>query len=95
MLQKIILSRKRHLFQQYQDSNGQADPAGITQALAKGARNRGAKIYENTLVTGFEFDRKRFSAVKTDKGDIRCEIVVNCTGMWGIRWGRCWASTHP
>ena len=43
----------------FMPTDGQADPAGITQALAKGARSRGAKIYEHTLVTGFEFDRRK------------------------------------
>lgn len=69
-------------------SDGQADPAGITQAMARGARNRGAKIYRDTLVTGFEFDKKRVTAVKTSKGNIKCEIVVNCTGMWGYQVGK-------
>lgn len=69
-------------------SDGQADPAGITQAMARGARNRGAKIYRNTLVTGFEFDKNRVTAVKTNKGSIKCEIVVNCTGMWGYQIGK-------
>ena len=71
----------------FMPTDGQADPSGITQALAKGARNRGATIYRNTLVTGFEFDKNRVTAVKTEKGDIRCEIVVNCTGMWGYQVG--------
>ena len=71
----------------FMPTDGQADPAGITQALAKGARNRGATFYEHTLVTGFDFDKKRVTAVKTDKGDIRCETVVNCTGMWGYQVG--------
>jgi len=71
----------------FMPTDGQADPAGIAQALAKGARSRGAQIYEHTLVTGFEFDRRRVAAVKTDKGDIKCEIVVNCTGMWGCQVG--------
>ncbi|MCP4694356.1 MAG: FAD-dependent oxidoreductase [Desulfobacterales bacterium] len=71
----------------YMPTDGQADPAGITQALAKGARSRGAKFYEQTLVTGFEKNGKRIQAVKTDQGDIRCEIVVNCTGMWGWQMG--------
>ena len=82
-----ILSLEGLIGAAFMPTDGQADPAGITQALAKGARNRGAKIYEHTLVTGFEFDRKSVSAVKTDKGDIRCEIVVNCTGMWGYQVG--------
>ena len=71
----------------FMPTDGQADPAGITQAMAKGARNRGAHIYEHTLVTGFEFDKKRVSVVKTDQGDIQCDIVVNCTGMWGYQVG--------
>jgi sarcosine dehydrogenase len=71
----------------FMPTDGQADPAGITQALARGARSRGATIYRNTLVTGFEFGKNRVSAVKTDKGDIQCEIVVNCTGMWGYQVG--------
>jgi 4-methylaminobutanoate oxidase (formaldehyde-forming) len=38
-------------------------------------------------VTGFEFGRNRVSAVKTTKGDIQCEIIVNCSGMWGHQIG--------
>ena len=72
----------------FMPTDGQADPAGITQAMAKGARNRGCEIYEHTLVTGFGFDGKRVSAVQTDKGDIGCDILVNCTGMWGWQVGR-------
>jgi 4-methylaminobutanoate oxidase (formaldehyde-forming) len=71
----------------FMPTDGQADPAGITQALAKGARNRGAILYEHTLVTGFDFDKSRVTAVKTDQGDIQCEVVVNCTGMWGYQVG--------
>ena len=72
----------------FMPTDGQADPAGITQAMAKGARSRGCRIHENTLVTGFTFDKRRVTGVKTDKGDIRCDVVVNCTGMWGWQVGR-------
>lgn len=72
----------------FMPTDGQVDPAGITQAMAKGARSRGCKIYERTLVNGFTFDKKRVTAVKTDKGDIKCEIAVNCTGMWGWQVGQ-------
>lgn len=71
----------------FMPTDGQADPAGITQALAKGARNRGAKFYEHTLVTGFDIKDRRVRAVKTDKGDIKCETIVNCAGMWGFQVG--------
>jgi sarcosine dehydrogenase len=72
----------------FMPTDGQADPAGITQALAKGARNRGATIYEHTRAAGFELDRGRIFGVKTDTGTIRCEYVVNCTGMWSHQVGR-------
>lgn len=71
----------------YMPTDGEADPSGITQALAQGARSRGCTIYRNNLVTGFEFDKNRVTAVKTDQGDIKCEILVNCTGMWGYQVG--------
>ena len=71
----------------YMPTDGQADPSGITQALAQGARNRGAKIYRNNLVTGFEIDKNRVKTVKTQEGDISCEFLVNCTGMWGYQVG--------
>lgn len=74
----------------FMPTDGQADPAGITQALAKGARNGGAEFFEYTLVTGFEFDAagRRVTAVVTDKGTIRCETVVNACGMWSFQVGR-------
>jgi 4-methylaminobutanoate oxidase (formaldehyde-forming) len=71
----------------YMPTDGEADPSGITQALAQGARSRGAKIYRNNLVTGFEFDQNRVTTVKTKDGDIKCEYLVNCTGMWGYQVG--------
>lgn len=71
----------------FMPTDGQADPAGITQAMARGARSRGAKIYVHTLVNGFKFDKRRVTTVQTSKGDIKCEIVVNCTGMWGYQMG--------
>jgi len=72
----------------FMPTDGEADPAGVTMALAKGARNRGCKVMEQTLVTGFHREGRRVTAVKTQKGDIRCEVVVNCGGMWGWQLGR-------
>jgi sarcosine dehydrogenase len=90
-----IISLKGIIGAAFMPTDGQVDPAGITQALAKGARNAGAKIYEHTLVTGFEFDRQRVKAVKTDKGAIQCDILVNCSGMWGYQIGRMLAVNTP
>jgi 4-methylaminobutanoate oxidase (formaldehyde-forming) len=90
-----IISLKGIIGAAFMPTDGQVDPAGITQALAKGARNAGAKIYEHTLVTGFEFDRQRVKAVKTGKGAIQCDILVNCSGMWGYQIGRMLAVNTP
>ena len=63
-------------------TDGQASPSDITQALAKGARMHGAKIYEGVGVTGFEIVEGRVVAVHTTAGTVKCERVVNCGGMW-------------
>ena len=83
-----ILSLDNIIGAAFMPTDGEADPAGITQALARGARSRGATIYENTLAIGFDFERKRVTAVQTDKGNIKCDIVINCTGMWGYQVGQ-------
>jgi sarcosine dehydrogenase len=68
-------------------TDGQASPSDITQSLAKGARMHGAKIFEHVRVTGFDMKGGRILAVKTDKGDIACEKVVNCAGQWARQVG--------
>lgn len=72
----------------FMPSDGEADPSGLTQALAKGARSRGAEIHEETCVTGFEIVNNRVTAVETDKGRIACEVAVNAAGMWAAEIGR-------
>ena len=68
-------------------TDGQASPSDITQSLARGARMHGAKIFENVRVTGFDMKDGRITAVKTSKGDIACEKVVNCAGQWARQIG--------
>lgn len=63
-------------------SDGSAEPTGITQSLAKGARNRGAKIICGTTVTGVQIKNGAVYAVETDKGTVKCEYMVNCAGIW-------------
>ncbi|MEW6671421.1 MAG: FAD-dependent oxidoreductase [Thermodesulfobacteriota bacterium] len=72
----------------FMPSDGQADPSGLTMALAKGATSRGARIYQHTRVTGFQLAGNRITAVVTDNGTIRCETVVNAAGMWAREIGR-------
>ena len=68
--------------------DGQADPANIALALAKGARLAGARIFENTKVTAIHRAQGRVTGVATDRGDIQADYVVNCAGMWGREVGR-------
>ncbi|MCH8337031.1 MAG: FAD-dependent oxidoreductase [Proteobacteria bacterium] len=63
-------------------SDGYANAVDITQALAKGARNAGAKIYQDTLVTAIRHHHGRITGVSTERGDIDAEYVVICGGMW-------------
>lgn len=66
--------------------DGDIDPAQLTQALAKGARDAGGRIERFCPVTGIDRDGDEW-IVKTDKGDVRCEFVVNCGGYYAQRVG--------
>ena len=63
-------------------SDGYANAVDITQALAKGARARGAKIFQDLKVTAILNDGKRVSGVETAQGRIEADYVVLCGGMW-------------
>ena len=66
--------------------DGDIDPAQLTQALAKGARNLGARIERFCPATGVTRDGDEW-IVHTGKGDIRCEKVVNAAGYYAQRVG--------
>jgi len=67
--------------------DGYVQPADLTQALAKGAREGGAKIHRYTTVTGIDQLDDGMWKVQTDKGDIICEHVVSCTGSFARKTG--------
>ncbi|MED5242148.1 MAG: FAD-dependent oxidoreductase, partial [SAR324 cluster bacterium] len=80
--------------------DGQTNPIDVTQAMAKGAKMRGAKIFENIKVTGIIVNDGYVTGVKTvtanpsigeneesESIDISAEIVVNCAGLWGRQVG--------
>jgi 4-methylaminobutanoate oxidase (formaldehyde-forming) len=69
-------------------TDGYIDPASVTQAIARGARSRGAQICEHTKVTSITVDGRHCTTVQTDQGDVECEMVVNAAGMWGMEVGR-------
>lgn len=67
--------------------DGYIQPADLSQALAKGARDGGGKIYRQTTVLAIEQKPNDEWLVKTDKGDITCEHVVSATGNFARRTG--------
>ena len=68
--------------------DGQADPANVALALAKGARQHGVRIFEQVKVTGIRRAAGRVTGVETASGAIEAEFVVNCAGMWARDIGR-------
>jgi dimethylglycine dehydrogenase len=68
-------------------SDGDIDPAQLTQALAKGARDLGQKILRFTPANGVTQKEDNTWIVHTEKGDIECDYVVNAAGYYAQRIG--------
>lgn len=68
-------------------TDGQVNPADITQSLAKGARMGGVKFHQQTRVTGIQVHNGNVVSVTTAQGEIKCEKVVNCCGIWAREVG--------
>ena len=66
----------------YWPDDGDVDPNSVTQAMAKGARQHGVEINLHTLVKSIENTSSGEWLIKTDKGDITCEFVINAAGLW-------------
>ena len=75
--------------------DGRTNPIDTTLALARGARQGGATILENTAVTAIRVENGCVAGVKTGAGDVTCEVVVNCAGMWAREIGRMAGVTVP
>ncbi|WP_415299459.1 GcvT family protein [Candidatus Pelagibacter sp. Uisw_134_02] len=71
----------------YMPEDGQADPIGVTNVLAKAAKIEGAKIFEKTPVEKILIKDKKIIGVQTKFGKIDCEYVVIATGMWSRQIG--------
>ena len=67
----------------YEPDGGNVDPSGVTQAYAAGARKMGAEIERFCPVTATEQQPDGTWIVRTPKGDIHAEWVVNAAGLWG------------
>ncbi len=62
--------------------DGRINPVDVTLALAKGARQRGARIFEDAKVAEIVMDRGRAVGVRTGAGDIEADTVVLAAGLW-------------
>ena len=79
----------------YLPNDGITDPVGTAQALAKGARMGGATILEGIKVTDIRIRNQSVAGVRTDQGDVACETVINCAGMWGRQVGKMAGASIP
>ncbi|MEM8630316.1 MAG: FAD-dependent oxidoreductase [Pseudomonadota bacterium] len=67
----------------FEPDGGNVDPSGVTAAYAAGARQNGAEVHRFTPVTATEAQADGTWIVRTPKGDIRTDWVVNAAGLWG------------
>ena len=67
----------------FEPSGGNVDPSGVTNAYATGARQNGAEIIRFCPVTGTEQQPDGSWIVRTEKGDIATQWIVNAAGLWG------------
>jgi 4-methylaminobutanoate oxidase (formaldehyde-forming) len=87
--------------------DGKANPADLCMSLAKGARNRGARLVEGVEVTGVLVEEgptgPRAAGVRArpvgsasgEEVEIRCETLVNCAGQWARQFGALAGVTVP
>ncbi|MBL8707818.1 MAG: FAD-dependent oxidoreductase [Rhodospirillaceae bacterium] len=68
--------------------DGKCNPADTTMALAKGARMKGVKIFEDTKVEDVLVENGRVTGVRTPEGIIKAEYVVCAAGMWSREIGQ-------
>ncbi|GAB5436247.1 GcvT family protein [Falsiruegeria mediterranea] len=67
----------------YEPDGGNVDPSGVTHAYAAGARKMGATIERFCPVIGTEQQADGSWIVRTEKGDVHTQWVVNASGLWG------------
>jgi glycine cleavage system aminomethyltransferase T/glycine/D-amino acid oxidase-like deaminating enzyme len=67
--------------------DGKANPADLTQSLAKGARNLGVKIVQGVKATAVELRNGAVQGLTTSTGNVNCEVLVNCAGQWARSFG--------
>jgi sarcosine oxidase, subunit beta len=71
-----------------ESTSGYADPLLTTRSLVESARRRGLRVEEGREVTGIERSNGRVSGVRTARGEVATDVVVNAAGPWADRIGR-------
>ncbi len=71
----------------YVEQDGRVNPVDVTMSLARGARLAGATVCEGVSVTDVLTRRGAVTGVRTTRGDVECDYVVNCAGMWARELG--------
>ncbi len=82
-----IINEKNILGGIFMKGDGQADPIGVTNMLAKAAKEEGVKIFEKSPVEKILIKNGRISGVKVNNQLIECEYIVLATGMWSRQIG--------
>ena len=82
-----LLSTKGLVGAVHLPKDGETVPDSTANALATGATRRGVRIIENTPVTNVLTSGGAVTGVSTSRGEIGCELVVNCAGMWAREIG--------
>ncbi len=62
--------------------DGRVGPSDLCAALVKGAKSKGARIFEQTGVTGIKTRDNRIIGVETTQGEIDCDAIALCSGLW-------------
>ncbi|XP_032219176.2 pyruvate dehydrogenase phosphatase regulatory subunit, mitochondrial isoform X2 [Nematostella vectensis] len=74
---------------------GVISPSDLCSSFGKGATLNGVKIHQKTAIAEVLTDGRDVTGVRTDKGDISCQIFVNCAGMWARQLGlKCASPVH-
>jgi dimethylglycine oxidase len=63
--------------------DGIAKAVDVVAVLGRRATERGAEFQGGVTVTGFDVRSGRVHGVRTDHGDVECERVLLCAGIWG------------
>ncbi len=79
----------------YVPSDGNVNPSDLTQALARGAREGGVQIYQDTAVTGIRCRNGRVIGVESADSLIECESVAICAGLWSREIARLAGASIP